>query len=48
MNKAEVVNRIKTGQLWYFKDGEAPTVWGVGEILLPFQIEWDDGVNSDV
>ena len=44
MNKAEVVNRIKTGQLWYFKEGDAPTVWGIGTMLLPVQIEWEDNV----
>ena len=48
MNKTEVVDRIKSGQIWFFKDSDAPTVWGVGEILLPFQIEWEDGVNSAV
>jgi len=48
MNKAEVIKRFKTEKLWFFKEGDDPTVWGIGTMLLPVQIEWEDDISPNV
>ena len=47
MTRKEAIQRISEGRLWWYKEKDS-TIFGIGTMLLPVQIEWDDGVNSDV
>ena len=47
MTRSEAIQRIKNGKLWWYEE-KGSTVFGIGTMLLPVQIEWEDDVSPDV
>lgn len=45
MDKEQVKRHIKEGRLWFTKNEEGQTVWGVGEDILPIEVEFTKPVN---
>lgn len=48
MDKKQVLERIKQGRLWFTKNEEGRTVWGVGDDVLPIEVEFtaNNSVNK--